>query len=356
MGIKKVRHMQLLIIIIFVLGAVSACQQKQSSNGTVTFSTPRSGALVAVGDSIRFQMDVPKDIEIDSVQYYINDSLVGTAKNNLTVSAKISTNQFGRLLLSAHPYIQGESQKIISNVIVVPDSPPAEYSFSVINTFPHDPQAYTQGLELNEGVLYESTGEYGQSSIRKVNLRTGEVVKKIALPDEQFGEGLTIVGDKLIQLTWREGIGIVYNKHTLEKIKTFPYQSSKEGWGLCFDGERLIKSDGSNRLYFLDKDTYQETGYVEVYNDKGPVDSINELEFIDGKVYANIYTTDYIVIINPESGRVEGQLNLIGLLPQSHQTPETNVLNGIAYDKNTSKLYVTGKNWDTLFEIQLIDR
>lgn len=348
--------MQVLIIFLFIMGAVSACQQSKKSNGTIVFSAPRSGAVVPLGDSIALELDIPEGTVVDSIQYYTADSLVGTSIGDGSVKVATDGNRFGRLLISARPYFQGDSKKITSNIILVPNNAPSEFSFSVANTFPHDPSAYTQGLELNQGILYESTGEYGQSSLRKVNLKTGEILKKVDLPKDQFGEGLTIVNDKVVQLTWREGIGIVYDKNTLEKLKTFPYQSSKEGWGLCFDGNRLIKSDGSNRLYFLDKDTFKETGYIEVYNDQGPVDSINELEFIDGKVYANIYMTDYIVIINPDTGMIEGQLNLIGLLPQSHQTAETNVLNGIAYDRNNNKIYVTGKNWDTLFEIQLLER
>src|SRR5690606_23396759 len=240
--------------------------------------------------------------------------------------------------------------------IIVPASAPEQYAFSVVNTYPHDDKAYTQGLEYKDGFLYESTGLKGQSTLRKVELNTGKVVKKVDLPANLFGEGLTIEGDKIIQLTWQEGIGIVYDLNTFEKLREFNYQASQEGWGIAFDGERFIKSDGSNRLYFLDKDTYQETGFIEVFNDKGAVDQLNELEIINGKVYANVYTTDKIMIIDPLSGKVEGEINLIGLLPQSHHTHETDWLNGIAYDKEQDRLFVTGKNWDTLFEIKLLER
>lgn len=353
---KLPRYMYLILIFLFIIGTVSSCQQNAEKKGTLVFSAPRSGAVVPLGDSIHLGLDIPEGVEVDSIQYFIGDSLLGSTLTNERLSASTEGHAFGKLLITAIPYSpSGASKKITTNIVVVPNQAPVEYGFTVRNTYPHDPHAYTQGLEINKGILYESTGEYGQSSLRTVDLKTGKVTKKVDLPEDQFGEGMTIVDDKIIQLTWREGIGIVYDKNSFEKLKTFPYQASQEGWGLCFDGKRLIKSDGTSRLYFLDKDNYRETGSIEVYSDQGPVDSINELEYIDGKIYANIYMTDYIVIINPDTGMIEGQLNLIGLLPQSHQKPDTNVLNGIAYDHSTNKLYVTGKNWDTLFEIDLLE-
>ena len=352
---KRFKHMPLFILFLFILGAVSACQENTKTKGTLVFASPRSGDIVPAGDSIRLDLDIPEGVEVDSIQYYIKDSLVASSAGSAGFVASTEGYSFGKLLINAVPYSGGESKKITTNIVLVPNEAPIEYGFTVRNTYPHDPKAYTQGLEIQDGILYESTGEYGQSSLRAVQLETGEVLRKIDLPEQQFGEGLTIVGDKIIQLTWREGIGIVYNKANFEQIKTFPYQASQEGWGICFDGQRYIKSDGSSRLYFLDKDSYRETGWIEVYNDQGPVDSINELEYINGKIYANVYMTDYIVIIDPETGKIEGQLNLIGLLPQSHQTPDTNVLNGIAYDQQNDKLYVTGKNWDSLFEIELLE-
>lgn len=349
------KHMQVLISILFILGTISACNPQQQQK-TIVFSSPSAGSIIPKGDSVLLQLDIPEGQLVDSIVYHIDDQSVGSTRNNNPVVISTEGKRYGNHLLTAQYFQQGKMTEQTSNIIVVPTEAPAEYSFSVVHTFPHDPKAYTQGLEYHDGVLYESTGEYGESSLRKVDLNTGKVLQKIDLPKEQFGEGMTIVGSHIIQLTWQEGIGIVYDKNSFNKIKTFNYQASQEGWGLCFDGEKLIKSDGSNRLYFLDKDTYQETGYIEVFNHKGPVDSINELEYIDGKVYANLYTTDLIVIINPETGAIEGQLNLIGLLPQSHQTTDTNVLNGIAYDHTGKRLFVTGKNWDTLFEIKMLER
>lgn len=354
LNIHKLYQMKLFLF--FAISSIAACTSQKVAR-TISFAVPEAGTIINAGDSVELRLHIPEGNTVDSIIYLLGEQVIGKSNDNSAVYFDTNGQRLGSKLIMARAYQSGEETESTTNIVVVASSAPEAYGFSVINSFPHDPKAYTQGLEYQDGFLYESTGEYGQSSLRKVDLESGKVIQKIDLPAKQFGEGLTIVGDKLIQLTWQENIGIVYNKSTFEKIKEFPYQDSKEGWGLCFDGERLIKTDGSNRLYFLDKDTYQETGFIEVYNDKGPVDSLNELEMIDGKLFANVYQTDKIVIIDPKTGQVEAELNLIGLLPQSHyKENQTNVLNGIAYDKQNKRLFVTGKNWDTLFEIKMLTR
>jgi glutamine cyclotransferase len=323
---------------------------------TISFSSPKAGTLINAGDSVELRLQIPEGNSVDSIVYLVDGKVIRKQQDNTTFYFDTNGQSFGSKLIVAKHYQEGKETESTSNIVIVPSSAPEQYAFTVVNTFPHDTKAYTQGLEYQDGFLYESTGLNGKSSLRKVELATGKVLKKVDLPSTLFGEGLTTVGNKIIQLTWQSGIGIVYDKNTFEKEREFSYQASREGWGITFDGERLIKSDGTNRLYFLDKDNYQETGFIEVYTDKGPLDQINELEYINGKVYANVYMTDKIVIIDPLSGMVEGEINLIGLLPQSHHTPETDWLNGIAYDKHNDRLFVTGKNWDTLFEIKLLKR
>ncbi len=342
-------------MILFLVGTLLACNSQKAPK-TISFSSPKAGTLINLGDSVELSLQIPKGNTIDSIIYLVDGKVIGKQQENTTFYFDTNGQSFGSKLIVARHYQDGKEMESSSNIVVVPNSSPEQYAFSVVNTFPHDTKAYTQGLEFQNGFLYESTGLKGQSSLRKVELATGKVLKRVDLPSNLFGEGLTIVGDKIIQLTWQEGIGIVYDKNTFEKEREFNYQASREGWGITFDGERLIKSDGTNKLYFLDKDTYQEMGFIEVYTDKGPLDQLNELEFIDGKVYANIYMTDKIAIIDPIAGTVEGEINLIGLLPQSHHTPETDWLNGIAFDKRSDRLFVTGKNWDTLFEIKLLKR
>jgi len=351
---------KLLFVSIAALCSIAACNHgrndESSSNKSLSFLSVESGALIGKGDSVSLALNLPHGITYDSIAYLLNDKPYRTVTDSNVVWLKTDGMAMGSKGITANVYKDGAELSTSTNIIVVAAKIPEQFGFSVVNTYPHDPHAYTQGLEFHNGYLYESTGQNGQSSLRKVELQTGKVVKKIDLPEKYFGEGMTFVGDKIIQLTWREGLGFVYNKNTFEKEGEFSYQTSKEGWGLCFDGQKLIKSDGSNKLYFLNKDSYKEEGFVEVYNTKGPVDNLNELEYIDGKVYANIYYSDVIVIIDPKTGQVEAEINLIGLLPQKDVNEDTNVLNGIAYDQQGKHLYVTGKNWDKLFEIKLLDK
>jgi glutamine cyclotransferase len=222
-----------------------------------------------------------------------------------------------------------------------------------VNVYPHDPDAFTQGLVFEDGVLYESTGLRGHSTLRRVTLETGAVLDRRPLPDEFFGEGITIYGDEIIQLTWQSNVGIVYDKHTLEPIKAFGYPT--EGWGITHDGERLIVSDGTSTLYLWDPETLEEVGQIEVYGDYGPVVGLNELEYVEGEIYANVWKTDWIARIDPRSGQVIGWIALDGLLSLEAYAEPVDVLNGIAYDADADRLFVTGKLWPALFEIKLRD-
>ncbi len=345
------------VLVLFVF--IASCNtQKKSSK--FRFATPEAGTVVNVGQSVPLQVAIPADFSpFDSVVYALDGQTVARKTDTTPVTLDTEQVRFGSRTLSAKLYRGQEEQVAYSNIVVVPP-PPTRYGFKVINSYPHDTKAYTQGLEfdaqgtLYESTGYESTGQNGKSSLRKVNLQTGEVLQRIELDEQYFGEGLTIVGDKIIQLTWRSKVGFVYNKNTFARIGQFDYGQSPEGWGLCYDGERLIKSDGTSKLYFLNKDTYAEEGFVEVYNDKGPMDSLNELEYIDGKVYANVYTKDIIVIIDPQTGAVEGEINLIGIHPD--KADHNNELNGIAYDRRNDRLFITGKLWSKLYEIELVPR
>ncbi len=228
------------------------------------------------------------------------------------------------------------------------------YTYKIVNTYPHDRAAFTQGLIFVDGVLYEGTGLYGQSSLRRVKLETGEVLQVYALPARFFGEGLTLFGDKLIQLTWKERVGFVYNKDTFKQERDFAYPT--EGWGFTHDGARLIMSDGSANLYFIDPATLTEISRIQVVDDQGPVVRLNELEYINGEVYANIWQTDRIARIDPATGRVLAWLDMSGLLSDADRRQHVDVLNGIAYDAAHDRLFVTGKLWPKLFEIELIPK
>jgi glutaminyl-peptide cyclotransferase len=229
-----------------------------------------------------------------------------------------------------------------------------EYGYQVVHTYPHDPGAYTQGLFYLNGVLYESTGLNGRSSIRKVRLETGEVLQKRDIPEQYFGEGIVNWKDRLIEITWQTQAGFVYDLNSFNLQRQFSYPS--EGWGLTQDGKRIIMSDGTAQIRFWNPETLQEVGRLNV-NDAGqPITELNELEWVKGEIYANVYQTDRIARIDPSSGKVVGWIDLTGILPASDRLRQVDVLNGIAYDAATGRLWVTGKLWPKLFEIRLVKK
>lgn len=232
-----------------------------------------------------------------------------------------------------------------------PSAPTAGYR--VVRVFPHDPAAFTQGLVFLDGVLYEGTGLNGRSSIRKVKLENGEVLQIQKIDSQYFGEGITVLGDKLFELTWQSGVGFVYDRASFNRTGTFNYRG--EGWGLTHDGARLIMSDGTSYLRFLDKTTQKETGRLQVLDGEAPVEELNELEYVKGEVLANVWRTHRIARISPKTGKVTGWIDLEGLLtPRELQAVD--VLNGIAYDAAADRLFVTGKYWPKLFEIAVVPK
>lgn len=225
------------------------------------------------------------------------------------------------------------------------------YSLEIVAEYPHDVTSYTQGLFFHDGVLYESTGQYGRSTLRTVDLNTGKHIKRHNFESKYFVEGSTVLGDNLYVLTWLEKVVFIYDAKSLEYKSAKSYQ--REGWGLTTDGHSLIASDGSSYLYFMDADMNLKH-YMQVKLGSQPIKWLNELEFINGKIWANVYTADEIVIINPSTGYIEGVIDCEGLLPDELHTDDTDVLNGIAYNPSTGKLYLTGKNWPKLYEVQLV--
>lgn len=259
--------------------------------------------------------------------------------------------------------VHGEAAPASSNLVVERDEPqstyfpvtlssPYQYTYRVINSFPHDPEAFTQGLVFDNGTLFEGTGFYGESTLRQVQLETGVVLRSLSLASQYFGEGITIYKDQVMQLIWRSNTGFLYDKDSFQLLQTFSYPT--EGWGITHDGVRLIVSDGTSTLYFWDPVTFEEIGRIEVHDQDGPVTQLNELEYVRGEVFANVWHTDRIAIINPHTGRVIGWINLEGLLDSEQGAGSAGVLNGIAYDAENNRLFVTGKRWPKLFEIRLI--
>ena len=232
-------------------------------------------------------------------------------------------------------------------------APPSVYTYLVVNTYLHDPNAFTQGLVFADGIFYEGTGQHGASGIRKVAPATGVVLAEKRLSEQYFGEGIAVFGNRLYQLTWKAGICFVYDKNTFALQTQFTYPT--EGWGITHDGEKLAMSDGTNTIYFRHPDTFEEMGRIEVTDSAGPVHYLNELEYIKGQLFANVWQTDRIVRIDPKTGAVTGWIDLAGILPSEDRLQHrVDVLNGIAYDAEADRLFVTGKWWPKLFEIRLV--
>jgi glutamine cyclotransferase len=231
---------------------------------------------------------------------------------------------------------------------------PPEYTFKVVQAFPHDPNAFTQGLAYADGFLYEGTGLKGRSSLRKVRLETGEIVQRVDLAPEFFGEGITLVKDEVVQLTWQSQIGFVYNLSDFHLLRRFSY--SGEGWGLTANGREIFMSDGTSEIRILDAGTLAEKRRFTVRDGDSPIHQLNELEYVDGEIFANVWQTDRIARISPSNGKVVGWIDLTGLLSPIYRLESGAVLNGIAYDSNRKRLFVTGKLWPSVFEIRVVPK
>lgn len=343
----------------FMMIFLAGCKSQQ---GKFEFLSPSSGEVITLGEKISVSMQFP-DAVIDSVVYSIDGEVVESKKDTSKLMLDTKSLGLGSRNLVAKLYKAGKEDVAFGNLTILPDSP-KQYGFEVINEYPHDTSAFTQGLEFADGVLYESTGAGAglKTSLRKVELTTGKVLQKKEITgadasgEPYFGEGMTIVDDKIVMLTWRNNFGYVFSKGTFSQLSTFNYQQSKQGWGICYDGKHLLKTDSSNKLYFLDPSNYQEMSYTSVYDHNGPVDYLNELEYIDGKVYANIYGKDIIVIVDPQTGAVEGQINFVGLYQNPKRAAADEEMNGIAYDREGKRLFVTGKQWNKLYEVKITER
>lgn len=311
---------------------------------------------VTLNETIKVELTEKNKKLVDAVKFYINGKEIASEGN--TAHIKTASLGVGKHALIALAFFNGKTKKENGFIEVFANSKPAIYTYKIINSYPHDRSAYTQGLEYHNGFLYETTGQRGQSTLRKVAIETGEVLKKVALDKKYFGEGMTIVDNKIIWLTWEGKKGFIYDLETFEQEGEFAYGKSSQGWGITHSETKLIKSDGSNKIWFLDPITMKEKSAIQVYTNDRPVNSLNELELVNGKLYANKYQKNTIAIINPATGIVEGLGDLRGLEKEMAKTqklvPNDEVLNGIAYDAKNNRLFVTGKRWAKLFEIELI--
>ncbi len=327
---------------------ISCSDKPQNANDLFSLEITNVKKTFTNNDQLAVKIISKKGNPVDEVRFAIDDN-TPDAKNTIS----LADVKLGRRKIRAFITSEGDHYEIEKVIKVVSSNPPALYTYKILETYHHDIKAYTQGLEFHNDTLYESTGQYNQSTLRKTDYQTGKVWSKVDLANQYFGEGLTILGDKIFQLTWRENTGFIYQLKDLEKTGTFVYNNSKEGWGLCNDGTKIYKSDGTEKIWTLNADNLSEESYIEIYTNSSVIDNVNELEWVDGKIYANVYQRNAIAIVNPLSGAVEGVIDLKGLQEMVTQHTTLDVLNGIAYKGEPNILYITGKNWDKLFKIEI---
>ncbi|MEW5675468.1 glutaminyl-peptide cyclotransferase [Flavobacterium enshiense] len=350
---------------ILLSAAIISCDgNKKNTENLFSVNSDNLKVQYQPQETLSLSLKNPENKTLDSVIYYINDKKIGSVKGNEKLDFAFADQKLGYQNIKALAYYEGENTEAAYRVELVSNIQPKLLKYTIVNTYPHDLKAYTQGLEFQNDILIESTGNgsgngtgtKGKSSLRKTDYKTGKVTKIVELPDSVFGEGCTVLNNKVYQITYKNGEAYVYNIDTFEKEKTFKYfKAGMEGWGLTNDGKNLLMSDGSEKIYFVNPADFKEVDYINVYTAGTKIKAVNEMEWIDGKIYANIYTMDAIAVINPKNGAVEAVINLSDLKAKVTQHPDIDVLNGIAYNPKTKTLFVTGKNWDKMFEIKVTE-
>ena len=344
----------LLLVTLLSLLYLSCGSNPEKKKKYFSITTAENKTVFALGEEVNAAITKLEEVEIDSVIYTLNNKTI-KAGSDFSFFEKLDDEKLGNQFLKAQVFYQGNVDTVSKKLLFVNDKAPKLYSYKIVAEYPHDKDAFTQGLEFYNDTLYESTGKNGKSSLRRVNYITGEVLQKKDIAQEYFAEGITILNDKIYQLTWLAKEGFIYDLKTLEKTGNFAYNQSKEGWGLCNDGKRIYKSDGTARIWILDPETLAEEDFIQVTTNKSLKTRFNELEWVNGKIYANTWQKDGIAVINPANGALEAVINLSGLRNKVKQHADLDVLNGIALNSKDNKLYVTGKNWDKLFEIEVIE-
>jgi glutamine cyclotransferase len=296
----------------------------------------------------------PENTKIDSIVYFVNDKKVATKKDMSKVDLDLKTQKLGYQNMKALVYFDGETEPkdIRSRIELVSEMQPKLLKYSVVNTYPHDTASFTEGLEFYENELYEGTGEKTKSFLLKIDYKTGKILKSLKLDNQYFGEGITFINNKIYQLTWQDKTGFIYDAKTWKLEKKFSYDKEIEGWGMTNDGKYIYQSDGTEKIWKMNPKNQKMIDYVNVYAGSEKIKSLNELEFIDGKIYGNVWQKDAIAVINPSTGSVEGILNMANLRKLAKEK-EADVLNGIAYNPQTKTIFITGKNWSKVYEIKV---
>ncbi len=340
---------KLLIIIFLMIFLLSCGNSNNTKSNNFSIETNAKKNVLALGEPLEIALKNPKNLSVNSIVYQLDGKNIESPlpTQNLTL---------GSHQLTAIVNYNDLSESASTHITILNNEQPKIYTYKIINEYPHDITSYTQGLEFYNGELYESTGQYGESKLRKVDYKTAQVQKNINLSKDYFAEGLTILNDKILQLTWQENTGLIYDITTFEKIGSFKYGQSKEGWGLCNDGKVIYKSDGTENIWILNPETQAEESRIQAYHNRGKVVGLNELEWVNGKIYANRWQLNGVAIINPENGAVEGVVDFSPLRKLVTQHQGLDVLNGIAFNPETNTLFVTGKRWDKLFEVEITEK
>lgn len=336
----------------------SALSQAETEFHSLTIDQPLDNSCHKIGDEITLNYSFKDSAKrTDSVIFRVNGKLMaknGNTHEGFKWQTPADLPGLKNISITAYYHDSTKESKHIK-IMLLSDVNPQLYTYQVTATYPHDKTAYTQGLLYEDGTLYEGTGLSGQSTLRKVNLETGERLKVLNLPPDIFGEGVASIGKYLYQITYKNNVAFQYDKNTFELVNKFSYPMT-EGWGLTYDGKYLLMTDGTEKIYFMDPEYFTEVKHIEVYDDRGARDKLNELEYIDGEIWANVYTTDTIVIIQPSTGKITGKLVLSDILKPEDYHRGIDYLNGIAYDREKKRLFVTGKNWPKLYEIKIVKK
>lgn len=348
------------LLIVSVIFLNCAQSNSKSRRPVTTIQTEPSKKSFRLGEVFQINLQTKiKDGTFEKVELFVDGKLIHTSRN-LTNIVPVKTLDFGvgkHLVKASAVKTDGVSGENYEEILVTSDIYPVQYTYQIVAVYPHDPNHFTEGFEFYENRLYESTGQEGTSGIYELNLKSGSSNREYKMDDQYFGEGITILNNKIYQLTYRNQIGFVYDLNSLKILNTWNYKS-KEGWGMTNDGKSIIMSDGTENVCYINPDNYMEIKKIQVCNDKDIVKNINELEYIKGEIWANIWTTDTIIIFDPNTGKVTGEIDLGGLSGSilKSQREKINELNGIAWNKKSDKIYVTGKLWPNIFEIKLIKK
>jgi glutamine cyclotransferase len=344
-----------LFITTFLALNIVGCGDKISDRESFfSFDDNALKSMYKADEKVDFTLLNNENKTIDSVVYFINKERISSVKGNGKFTLDLAGKKLGYQNIKALVYFEGDTISTQTRVEVAAALAPKLFKYTILNTYDHDVNAFNEGYEFFRDTLMESTGQNGKSYFAKVDYKTGKAYKKVGLGQQYFGEGITVLNNKIYQLTWQNGEGFIYDANTLKKIKTFQYDKKVEGWGMTNDGKNIYHSDGTEKIWTMDPETQKLTDFVNVYTNDSKIKAVNELEWINGKIYGNIWQKDAIAIINPQTGAVEGVLDLTALRAKV-TNKEAEVLNGIAFNKKTNTIFVTGKNWNKTFEIKVTE-